>query len=212
MSIWVEMQHVQDRWDATSHPHWQRWMEQETVESDAGAYAVVHATVLEGLADGAEWLATRPGGEGLAELADAEREQASRWRGFSRVLGSAHRSPAPRAICECAEVWRGGEAGAGWSERLLILHAVAGMRLAIATCVLGALAARPRRTTDARACLAGEAALARRERDLVQARFTAVAPVRPAVMISHAEAALSVYWDLLDALEPAARRPSLMVA
>jgi hypothetical protein len=212
MSIWVEMQQVQDRWDATSHPHWQRWMAQQISEQDAGAYAAAHAAVVEALADGADWLAAGPGTDRLGQIAEAEREQAARWWDLAQALGAADRLAAPKATRDCAEVWCGGEGGAGRTERLLILGAVAGVRLAVATCALGALASCPERPADARACLVGEAVVACRVHDLAHERLTTVEPVRPAVAISHAEAALSVYWDLLDALEPAVRRPRLIAA
>ncbi|WCB95278.1 hypothetical protein DSM104299_04021 [Baekduia alba] len=185
-------------------------MEEDVPDDAAARYAVAHAELLDGLADGGAWLTSAYRSDALARTAGEDRALARRWRDLAGSAG-AMADPAWHATRECADVWAGAEAGAGRVERLLILHGVATLRIAIATCVLGALADRPERALDARRLLLDEAAIACRQQEAVRALVEGAAPLRGAVAVSHAEAALSAYWDLLEELALAAvvQRPLL---
>lgn len=200
MTLWGEIEAARRSWDVGRHPLVRDWAAERPGAEELSVYATSHHQALRALGDGAERLGrsriVRDDGR-LRAAAHREWALADEWEELELEPGGAEPS---QAIEECAAVWSGCEAP-GPVEGLVILHAVGLARAELATRLAEAVIGPP----PARRCLRAEAELslahAQLTRELADGLGAGSGPGGAAELVSHVEAACSVHWDLLDAIE-----------
>jgi hypothetical protein len=201
VSMWGEIEAARRSWDVVCHPLVRSWGDEPPGPAELSVYAAAHSQALRAVGDGIERLgrsgAIHDDGR-LIEAARRERALAAVWQALESEAGGMEPT---QAIEECAAVWSGREAP-GLLEELVILHAVALAR--------AELAGRLAEMVDpgaARSCLGAEIELslahAELTRELADGLGRRPGSAGRAELVSHVEAACSVHWDLLDAIEVA---------
>jgi hypothetical protein len=208
MEMWCEIEAARERWDVGRHPLHMGWSAAAPRADEMSVYAAGYREAVRALGDGAARLGRRRAIDDEGRLrAAAEREWALADVWGELQLGSEGAGLA-REIEECAAVWSGAETQDPLVG-LVILQTVDRARAELAPRLAAALP----EDHPARSCLWAEAELSLAHADLTRElagrQVPAAGVANLGELLSHVEAACSVHWDLLDAIEAVAARGAL---
>jgi pyrroloquinoline quinone (PQQ) biosynthesis protein C len=203
MDFWDEIDELRHAWDVLEHPVYQRLQSGSLSWAELAACVGQYRFVIDALADAAAREASDAPGPAHAVSARHARERRQfvrQWEAFAREMGAGRIRPTLPTV-ECADIWRG-PLERSRAATQVTLYAVQSAQPAITAAALRALDEHyGSRLGPAVRQLAASTQRDRRHAAAIRRHLDTRLELRltdTADLLSHAEAAYSGHWDLLE--------------
>ena len=206
MTFWVRLEATRDRWKIADHPFYQRFIAGECTSEDLVLFAGQGAAPIRALAAAAEKVKRRAGSARRAKgdaLVLEYRAQEAQWKQFERTVGISGTCSLLPESRECVATFSD-DASRGPAVMLAVICAVERVRPTHAVAALDALDHfyDVDRESEGAAYFRSLADPGRRSARLGRALLEPLLETADQDgLLAHAEAALSSYWEMYDAME-----------